>query len=137
MKILFPYVGDSVGGSHHSSLLLVKGLNDENDVEAIVALHHGAGPLSEYLEGNQIPFLIAPVAPIAGSEQIIKQIVKMFVAAFPLAMFLKKHSIDIVHVNDRRMHLTWLLAARVAGRKLVWHQRSAGPLCQGGWNLSC
>ena len=39
MKILFPFVGDSVGGSHLSSLNLCKTLK-ANNYEVVVLLHN-------------------------------------------------------------------------------------------------
>ena len=45
--------------------------------------------------------------------------------------FLKNKKIDIVHTNDTRIHLTWTLAARLSGCKVVCHQRS---ICQ-NWKL--
>ena len=37
-KILFPFVGDSVGGSHHSSIILMKNLS-QYGIESIALIH--------------------------------------------------------------------------------------------------
>lgn len=124
MRVLFPYVGDTFGGSHRSSLLLVEGLNELPGVEAVPALHNNNGILGSYLVENQIQYELLPSVKLVGSEFLGRQILKMLLAAVPLATYLKQRSIEIVHVNDRRMHLTWLLAAKLAGASLVWHQRS-------------
>jgi glycosyltransferase involved in cell wall biosynthesis len=124
MRVLFPYVGDTFGGSHRSSLLLVQGLNQQHGVEAITAIHNGDGVLSDYLTKNRLEYVVLPSVMIVDSRPLVRQIAQMVKAALPLMLYLKKQSIDIVHVNDRRMHLTWLLATRFAGKKLVWHQRN-------------
>ena len=49
----------------------------------------------------------------------------MAAAAPRLVAFLRERQIDVVHTNDARMHLTWGLAAKMAGARFVWHQRSA------------
>src|SRR5262245_64954420 len=42
-----------------------------------------------------------------------------------LARYIRSRDIAIVHTNDLRMHRTWSLAAKLAGARSIWHQRSA------------
>ena len=61
LRILFPYVGDTVGGSHISSLTLAQAL-DPGRYEVVVALH-GRGQLDEYLARLGIAPVAAPSRP--------------------------------------------------------------------------
>lgn len=127
MKVLFPYCGDTVGGSHISSLLLVKALSQHTSIQPLVVIHQ-TGQLQQYLDENQIKYsLFAGNIKLVKSDPIWKQLWLMFKAAWPLSRFLRKHNIDIVHTNDQRMHLTWLFAAKLAGCQFIWHQRT---VCQ-------
>lgn len=127
MKVLFPYCGDTVGGSHISSLLLVKALSENKSIQPLVIIHQ-AGQLQQYLNENQIDYIFFPEKiKLVKSSPIWKQLWLMFRAALPLSGFLRKHNIDIVHTNDQRMHLTWLFAAKLAGCRFIWHQRTVCP----------
>ena len=55
MKILFPFVGDSVGGSHLSSLNLCKTLK-ANNYDVVILLHNINGPLSKLLNEMEIKY---------------------------------------------------------------------------------
>src|SRR5690606_16386067 len=46
-----------------------------------------------------------------------------FRAAYTLVPLIRKSRIALVHANDLRMNLTWFLAAKLAGRPFIWHQR--------------
>lgn len=133
MRVLFPYVGDTFGGSHRSSLLLIEGLNKQPDVEAIPAVHQTEGRLVDYLNENRIDYRVLPDVMSVKSKSLVREIVKMAMVAFPLIWYLNRNRIDIVHVNDGRMHLTWLLASRLAGSCVVWHQRSPTTSMRIAW----
>lgn len=123
ITILFPFTGDTVGGSHLSALELVLGL-DERRFRPVVAVHEN-GPLQNYLLKRNIPFVEAPrVTYTTGAGHITTEIVRTLFSASSLAGFLLRNGIDIVHTNDNRMHLTWSVACKLANTKFVWHQRT-------------
>ncbi|MGF1610069.1 MAG: glycosyltransferase [Kiloniellales bacterium] len=123
LRVCYPFVGDTIGGSHVSATQLIAGL-PRSEVEPIVALHR-SGPLEGFLAERGIGFEWCPGVRLVEPGPIVAQIVTMLRAAAPLAAFLRHQRIDVVHSNDARMHLTWGLAARLAGTRFVWHQRSA------------
>lgn len=123
MKVLFPFTGDTVGGSHLSALELVLGL-DSRRYQPIVAIHE-CGALAQYLNDRRIPFMMAPsISYTTGNGRILPEIAKTLAAAFPLGKFLRQHRINIVHTNDNRMHLTWSAASKLSNSRFVWHQRT-------------
>jgi len=115
-KVLFPYAGDTFGGSHISSLILVRALLSQG-VDVTVGLHQ-QGLLVEYLRSIGVPWIELP--KMGGSDRIASEIKR--VLAFQ--RFLRSHDIRVVHTNDRRMHLAWLVPAKLAGVAQVWHQRN-------------
>lgn len=119
INILFPYMGNSVGGSHISSLILVKNLSKPYNP---IVLLHKKGKLVSYLEKNELPYIV--------DEQLVtsKDSYWRFLLGFiNLIRLLKRLKIDIVHTNDINMHLTWLLPTFFSSVKLLWHQRTPGP----------
>jgi len=124
LKILFPFVGDSVGGSHISTLTLYSSLINDN-IAAIIVLHEDNGPLSKYLRNKNIPFSILKSSKLAGESpnklSIIIGIVTNFIN---FSKFIKIHGIDIVHGNDLRVNLSWSLPAKIFAKGFVWHQRT-------------
>ncbi|MCI5059446.1 MAG: glycosyltransferase family 4 protein [Alphaproteobacteria bacterium] len=112
MKILFPFVGDHVGGSHIASLLLIKNLT-KPEFEPVIVLHQD-GLLARHLEQNHVEFTILPPSS-------------------SLTNFLNEQKIDIVHTNDWRMHYKWIFPAFFAKRaKHIWHQHSQSS----SWRLA-
>lgn len=134
MKVLFPFVGDSVGGSHRSTIELIKGLKAE-DIEVQVLLHQDQGPLSSVLNSEKIAYEHVPATNLAGTTPRITDIAKGILSnLFRFRRYIENNSIDIVHGNDLRINLSWSLATKASAKKYIWHQRtllSASPL----WRL--
>jgi glycosyltransferase involved in cell wall biosynthesis len=124
LKILFPFVGDSVGGSHLSTLELYKILK-ENGYDVVILLHKRDGPLSKLLKKSNIEYIEIKTAYLAGeSPNILMIFFGMISNILPFVKFIRKNNIDIVHGNDLRINLTWSVATRVAKVKFIWHQRT-------------
>ena len=124
MRVLFPFVGDSLGGSHKSTLLLIEFLEKKN-IETIVVLHQRYEPLVKLLEEKGINFFLLPTSKLAGSNPSVTNIVlNVFRNLIPFSFFLLKNRINIVHGNDLRINLSWSLPSLLTFRKFVWHQRT-------------
>jgi glycosyltransferase involved in cell wall biosynthesis len=123
LRVCFPFVGDTVGGSHIAALELIKGLPQEG-VEPVLVLHED-GAFARMLREKGVPFMNAPAVSLVQPSGIFSQVVAMTAAMPRLAGFLRRHRVDVVHTNDARMHFTWGPAARLAGARFVWHQHSA------------
>ena len=124
MRVLFPFVGDSLGGSHKSTLLLIEFLETKN-IESIVVLHQRYEPLARLLEEKEITFFLLPTSKLAGSDPSITNIIfNVMRNLIPFSIFLLKHRINIVHGNDLRINLSWSLPSLITFRKFVWHQRT-------------
>ena len=73
MKILFPFVGDSVGGSHRSILELYYQLRKKS-IEPVFVLHE-IGPLSDLLDGLNVQYEYIFIKHLAGESPNIFNIV--------------------------------------------------------------
>jgi glycosyltransferase involved in cell wall biosynthesis len=128
-RVVFPFIGDEVGGSHISAMKLIAGL-DKTIIEPVIILHTSDGPLAKYFDALALPYLIAPRISVL-SPRYRKPILTILrkALAYPgdlraMVRFLKQLKAKIVHTNDGQIHATWALPARLAGAKLLWHHRS-------------
>ena len=123
MKVLFPFVGDSVGGSHISVIELYKGLQSQK-IHVTILLHSNNKDLSNLFGDLGIPFIFLPIKSLAGETPNILMIFISIVRNFKtLYLFIRDNDFDIVHGNDLRINLTWSLPTRLSGARFIWHQR--------------
>jgi glycosyltransferase involved in cell wall biosynthesis len=125
-RVLFPFVGNTIGGSHISTLTLAAGL-DRTRFDPVIALHH-EGQLADHLHDQGTPYVRVPHVMTVGTGRVLPRFAAATRCAITLAPFLRQNKISVVHTGDMAMHLTWGLAARMAGAKFVWHQRSPTDL---------
>ncbi|WP_170589000.1 glycosyltransferase [Ruegeria arenilitoris] len=127
-RILFPFEGDTViGGSHVSALKLAAALDRSKYVPHIL-VHYEAGPAAEYARslGLDVEILHDPSLMSPGGLSYPRDCGPgryLTSSAWRLASVLKRIDADIVHTNEGRMHANWVLPARLAGRKHIWHHR--------------
>lgn len=123
MKILFPFVGDSVGGSHHSIIQLHKELISNNISSSI--LLHQKGPLSSFLDEIGVNYEFLPLDHFAGETPNIFLILRNVLKnSFKIRKYIKNNNITLVHGNDLRINLTWSFPTTISKVAYVWHQRS-------------
>ncbi len=120
-KICFPFVGDSIGGSHISSLLLINELKKNYRIKIIL---HEKNVLSKFLEKKGIKYEIFRLSkfPKKG-PYFIKVLLFLFLNFFKLNNYLRKNNFDIIHGNDLRVNLCWSFA-NMNTNKFIWHQRN-------------
>lgn len=132
--VCYPFVGDSVGGAHISALLLIEQVRSMG-LEPLILLHQD-GPLARHLDERGFTFERLPLGEFAGARPGLASIAADMKRVFqPLHAFLKSRRVDILHCNDLRMNLSWLLPARAAGVPLVWHQRTFPNSTSPVWKL--
>jgi glycosyltransferase involved in cell wall biosynthesis len=123
VKILFPFVGDSVGGSHISSIELIKELINMG-LEVQILLHIENGPLSQLLKSHGLTYRVLPTKKLAGeSPNLLKILFAIIKNSQLFIKFLSENNIDIVHGNDLRVNLSWSIPTKISGRFYIWHQR--------------
>jgi glycosyltransferase involved in cell wall biosynthesis len=121
--VCFPYVGDTVGGSHVSSLELIKQLEGTGWTPLIVV--HQEGALSEYLRARGFGYTVLPLKRcVQTGVSVGKNAAAVMSGLGVLSRFLRKNHVSVVHTNDNRMHRTWAVASRLCGVPHVVHQRT-------------
>ena len=130
LNICFPFVGDSLGGSHFSTLDIIKNLN-KKFFNPIIILHK-KGILYNYLKQNNIIFSYIPIRDFAGKKKgIIINLKILILNFFKINRFIKNNNIEIVHSNDVSIHFNWVIPTKLSDSKFLWHLRTKFP----NWNL--
>jgi len=119
--IAFPFVGDTVGGSHLSTLLLMKELSQFGFRP--IALVHDDGPLTHYFTSNGVEFLQTGLPYFDFRKGGIMGLGCALAIAPKITTFLRRNNIALVHVNDGRMIASWTFPAILAKRPVVVHAR--------------
>ena len=126
IRICFPFVGDSIGGSHISSLELIQNL-DKKKFEFLIILHK-KGSLYNYLKRKKIKFIFFPIDKFIGQEKgYINNLYILLRIFFNILRFIKLNKINVVHTNDSSIHFTWCIPVKFSNCKLIWHQRIKYP----------
>lgn len=121
MKILFPFVGDNIGGSHISSLYLINNLNKKKYRPLIVL--HEKGNLFKYLKKNKIKFYFLDLPLNKNLKKLYLNPMLLFKNIFKIRNFIIKKNIKIIHGNDLRINFIWSIASLKIS-KYIWHQRT-------------
>lgn len=123
IRVCYPFVGNNVGGSHISTLTLVRHL-DPAEVEHLIVLHE-EGLLSDFAEKQGLSFELVGIPRFLQPPYwSLRNIAALLANTLRISRFIRKHHIDIVHTNDVRIQFGWTLAIRLAGAKQLWHQRT-------------
>lgn len=122
IRVAFPFVGDSIGGSHVSAALLMRHLPEQGF--APIAVVHGRGALSDWLGARGLPVICTDLPFLLPGIGGVSAIVRLATIAPRLALFLRRNGMRLVHVNDGRTTTTWMPACRLAGSKAIAHQRT-------------
>jgi glycosyltransferase involved in cell wall biosynthesis len=121
-RVCFPFVGDTIGGSHLSTLPLLNHLPEPYRPLVVV---HERGALSDYFDAQGVAYELVPLSRYVGrSRGAHSHFQDVLATVLPISRFIRARGIDIVHPQDGRMNMTWMLPARLTQRRLVWHQRS-------------
>ena len=83
------------------------------------------GPIYDFFVGEGVPVQPAPPTPdlVPGGPLDPRRLLALASAAPRLARRLRELGVEIVHSNDGRTNATWALPAKLAGAKLLWHNR--------------
>jgi glycosyltransferase involved in cell wall biosynthesis len=120
-RVLFPFVGDSIGGSHVSAALLMAALPEQGF--SPLAVVHRDGPLKSWLRSRDVPVVAADL-PFVSARGGITSFASIVSAAPRLALYARSNNFAIVHAHDGRMIATWMGAARLAGSVAIAHRRT-------------
>lgn len=125
-NILFLEQFSNISGGQKMLLSMVSGL-DKSKFTSMVAIP-GKGELSDELDRIGIKYFIIPVGSYsAGKKNIFDAISLIFRSAMLVPItyrLIKNNGIDIVYCNAPRTFLWGTIAAKLAGKPVVWHLHS-------------
>jgi len=134
----------TIGGSHHSLLLLVQHL-DRDAFEPIVAFYERHALIEEFercarvvLLPSPAPILLGPASgarsssPVAIAATLVQKAVNVTRSAAAvlarMAIVVSRLRPDVIHMNNSVITgAEWPIAARLCGAPIVAHQRGFGP----------
>ena len=127
IKIFFPYCGETMGGSHVSSLTLIKLLKKRKHFNILIGIHK-KGIFKTYCEKNKIPFIFLNKDFFSNSNKFLTNLLNLIINLRFFYKFLKSNNFDIIHINDYRMLNTWTMLSYVLKiKKIIFHQRNPMP----------
>lgn len=123
-RVCFPFMGRELGGSHFSARGLIRGL-DRKRFEPVLVLQYADGPVFEHFQNEDAEMGISPAIPGIEPGQAFGAgaTLRAVASARRLAGYLQSLGVAIVHCNDGRTNAFWSLPAKLAGAKLIWHNR--------------
>jgi glycosyltransferase involved in cell wall biosynthesis len=122
-KVCFPFVGDTLGGSHLSAIALIRALRVAG-VDVVVVVHE-EGPLVNELLRMHLSFCrISIPESIRHFPRTPVGVIHTLISLIKVGTFCWRKRIKFIHTNDARTHLMWGLAAMLFRRKHIWHQRT-------------
>jgi glycosyltransferase involved in cell wall biosynthesis len=122
LRILFPFVGDTVGGSHVSAWQLMHALKDLSVIPVI--LIHQKGKYMHWVEEQGGAYELVELPFIRSGDGPLRNWCRILAGTYSARKLIRKLNIDLVHCNDGRMNLTWAPWAMAEGIPMVWHQRA-------------
>ena len=125
MKILFPFIGDTIGGSHKSAIDYIVELKKKN-IDVKILLLKKKSYLSKYLNSKNLNYDVLDLPVIKLNRNIIKIFISLISGFFKARRYLKQNKIKIVHTNDIRNHYVWAIWSLFISNH-IWHQRTIWP----------
>lgn len=125
LTICFPFAGDSIGGSHHSVLGLLRQLDRDRFRPLVVTEVPGGRIARMFAEFAPVADPGANSVPVApGQPYSLAKFTRTLTGLPARVRLLKAEQVGIVHSNDGRTHAAWGLPARLARVPLLWHHRA-------------
>jgi L-malate glycosyltransferase len=122
-NIIFPFCGPTVGGSHHSSITLIKKIQNKYNVHIII---NSDGQIKDFLKYKNMKFKYIKYPAYQIGENIFKFLIKLPVLLIYLIYFNFKYRPNIIHINDTRTLYTWFFFIFFK-KKILFHHRNFLP----------
>lgn len=122
-RILIPFSGDSVGGSHISSALIAKNLSEE--FRPLFILSENSQRQKNLLEQHGLPYEIRTDLYVPHSlTQMILHAPRFVKALVKARTFLKENDIALIHCDNGPAQYLWFYAGAMAGLPYIHVQRN-------------
>ncbi len=113
-RIGVPFSGEHIGGSRVSTMLLPQGLDP------------AASEPVDFLRKRSIPFIIEPIAAMKSWEgSPWKRLLASFQFLLPTIRLIRKHDLDLIHVQDHKAFQLWVWGGFLMRRPMLLHWRAS------------
>ena len=123
LRVLFPFIGDSVGGSHISAWQLIQTL-PKLEIEPVILLHMRDGDHARWLQNQGADWIVVNLPVLRPGLRFNINLWRLLGGISISRKLLKDLRIDLVHGNDGRINYAWSFWSKMAGVPMVWHQRT-------------
>lgn len=123
-KILFPFCGETVGGSHISTISLIKALNDDYDIKIII---NSKKKIFDFLNLHKIRYKYINYPSYKSNSIKIFLFFQIIYSFFRIIPFLIKTKPHYIHINDIRTLITWIPIVFFLKNKIIYHNRNPLP----------
>jgi glycosyltransferase involved in cell wall biosynthesis len=115
--VLFVDSAEAIGGAEVSLLLLMRHLDRRRFCPVLVC---NEGPLAEAARRQRLDIRVVAMPKLRGRPTAPRVLAQ---AVMELRRIIREERIEIVHCNVMRASFYAALAARMTGRRLIWHAR--------------
>jgi len=123
-KIIFPFYGDTVGGSHISSISLINKLKHNYKTEIII---NSKKQIYKFLKSQDIHFNYHSVPSYKIGDKKINFFFKIPLIFISTIYLFLKFKPQIIHINDTRTLISWLPMVMLFNIKIIFHHRNFLP----------
>lgn len=124
--ILFPFIGDSIGGSFYSAIGFYRALISKKH-SAVIVIFEASGPIASFLDKEKISYICYTDLKIPRYQNPIQYLLFMVQNFRSAIAFLKKVQPMIVVSNDIRMNFFFTFYAGFFRFRHIWFQRKRMP----------
>ena len=121
--IFYPFLGNTIGGSHLSTLLLIRNLEKISYDYLVIVMADGI--LEDYLRKNNFKYINLKSKFDQNINNSFRLTVNILKNVKKVNSLFKTYKPYLVHTNDIKMHYFWSLICKFFSIKHLWQQHSA------------
>ena len=96
--------------------------------EELVSIKRELNDLETKLKKKGIDFHFFPLSIFFGSSNNkYLNLIYLILSTPTICYLILKYKIDIIHSNDMKIHLNWILPSFLLRKRFIWHQRTIFP----------
>jgi len=122
MKVLYPFAGLGLGGSHVATLALIDGLAPGSDIEPVVVAPGGTA-IEDAARARGVGFVDSGETP-SDHRPRLSDLAGVPARKRLLSRIIGPGGAGLIHSNDLRAHFMWLGPGVLSGLPVVYHHHS-------------
>ena len=123
--ICFPFIGDSFGGSHQSSLVIIKSLKKKGLIQLLSYIKQEL--YKQYSKKKKLIFTFPLNIFFGSSNNKYLNLINLIFSIPVICYLILKYKIDIIHSNDMKIHINWILPSFSSKKKIYLAPKNNFP----------